>query len=118
MRSIVFTVSAIAVLALATPARAELVFFSSGRTLSVKSHRLEGETIVMMLRSGGEIVCDLSVVARIAPDEVPYPEPDDRTVRLKLDSTSGSSGARLQPDIGVSGGVRLQAEAPYSAIID
>jgi soluble lytic murein transglycosylase-like protein len=51
------------------------VFFNTGRTLSVKAHRSEGESLVLTLRSGGEIVCESSIVARIAPDEVPYPEP-------------------------------------------
>lgn len=56
-------------------ASAELVFFASGRTLSVKAHRVEGESLVLLLRSGGEIVCAASLVDRIAPDEIPYPEP-------------------------------------------
>jgi len=63
-------------LAAVEPARAELVFFTSGRTLSVKAHRIEGESIVLLLRSGGEIACSLSLVERIAPDELPYPEPE------------------------------------------
>ena len=58
------------------PARAELVFFSSGRTMSVKGHQTDGDLLVLMLRGGGELVCDLSLIARIAPDEVPYPEPE------------------------------------------
>jgi soluble lytic murein transglycosylase-like protein len=57
-----------------TPAHAELVFFANGRSLSVKSYRLEGEQLVLALRSGGEVTCDRSVIARIEPDEVPYPE--------------------------------------------
>lgn len=61
----------------AVPARAELVFFGTGRTLSVKSHHLEGGSLVLTLRGGGEVICDASLVARIAPDEVPYPEPED-----------------------------------------
>ena len=56
--------------------RAELVFLSSGRTLSVKSHRFEGESIVLTLRSGGQITCEAALVERIEPDEVPYPEPE------------------------------------------
>jgi soluble lytic murein transglycosylase-like protein len=68
--------SIVSLLVFAAPASAELVFFSSGRTLSVKSHRAEGESLVLALRTGGEIVCDASVVTRIAPDEVPYPEPE------------------------------------------
>ncbi|MGH9142932.1 MAG: lytic transglycosylase domain-containing protein, partial [Vicinamibacterales bacterium] len=60
----------------AWPARAELVFFNTGRTLSVKSHRIEGDSLVLVLRAGGEIVCEMSIVSRFAPDEVPYPEPE------------------------------------------
>src|SRR3989442_5678600 len=92
------------VLVCATPARAELVFFSTGRTMSVKSHRADGDSLVLTLRSGGEIACDASTIARIAPDEVPYPEPEE--VRLKPDSTRES------------GGVPLQADLPYGEIID
>ena len=66
-----------ALLFAAAPARAELVFFGTGRTLSVKSHRLDGDSIVLALRGGGEIICDASVIVRVAPDEVPYPEPAD-----------------------------------------
>lgn len=64
------------VLALATPAHAELVFFSSGRSLSVKEYRIEGDQLVLTLRTGGEIICDRSGIVRIEPDEVPYPEPE------------------------------------------
>ena len=60
----------------AVPARAEIVFFNTGRTLSVKSHRADGDSLVLVLRGGGEIVCETSIVARFAPDEVPYPEPE------------------------------------------
>ena len=62
--------------AVATPARGELVFFASGRSLSVKGHRVEGDSLVLALRSGGEVICELSVITRIEPDEVPYPEPE------------------------------------------
>ena len=60
----------------ASPANAELVFFNTGRTMSVKGHRVEGDSLVLMLRGGGEIVCETSIVARFEPDEVPYPEPE------------------------------------------
>lgn len=59
----------------AVPAHAELVFLSSGRTLSVKEHRLDGESIVLTLRGGGEVTCDRALIEKILPDEVPYPEP-------------------------------------------
>jgi soluble lytic murein transglycosylase-like protein len=59
----------------ATPARAELAYFSSGDSLSIKAHRSDGDMLVLTLRSGGEIVCDQALIVRFAPDEVPYPEP-------------------------------------------
>jgi hypothetical protein len=61
--------------AAASPASAELVFLTSGRTLSVKSHRVEGSTIILSLRAGGEVACERSLIERIEGDEVPYPEP-------------------------------------------
>jgi soluble lytic murein transglycosylase-like protein len=64
-----------AILGSSAPAYADLVYFTSGRSLSVKAHRFEGEKLVLALRGGGEIICDPAAVARIAPDEVPYPEP-------------------------------------------
>jgi hypothetical protein len=64
----------VVLLTYAVPAQAELVYFSNGRTLSVKAYRVEGESLVLLLRGGGEIVCESSIVSRIEPDEVPYPE--------------------------------------------
>ena len=58
----------------AEPARAELVYFLGGRTMSVKAHRVEDGRLVLDLRSGGQIVCDSAIVVRIAPDEIPYPD--------------------------------------------
>jgi hypothetical protein len=66
---------AIAISTLGAPLRAEIVFFNTGRNLSVQSHHVDGNTIVMEMRGGGEMTCDASLVARIEPDEVPYPEP-------------------------------------------
>jgi soluble lytic murein transglycosylase-like protein len=71
--------AAIAVLCFALPARAEIVFFSTGRTLSIKEHRIDpsdDDKLILTLRSGGEIVCEPAIIDRIVPDEVPYPEPD------------------------------------------
>jgi Transglycosylase SLT domain len=97
MKTVFASIVAATVLACAAPAHAELVFFSTGRTMSVKGHRTEGDSLVLQLRSGGEIVCDASTVARIAPDEVPYPEPE--------------AEAPMAP-------VQTVSEVPYGAIID
>jgi soluble lytic murein transglycosylase-like protein len=72
--------------------------------MSVKSHKNDGDQLVLTLRSGGEIVCESSTIARIAPDEVPYPE--DTNVGLKPDATNEIGSVRLQPDV------------PYHEIID
>lgn len=69
-----------ACLAAATPARAELAFFSDGHTLSIRSHRVDGESVVLSLRSGGEIVCETGLIVQFGPDEVPYPEPEPPTI--------------------------------------
>jgi soluble lytic murein transglycosylase-like protein len=60
----------------AAPASAELAFFANGRNVSIKSHRLEGDTLVLALRGGGEMMVDPSLITHIEADEVPYPEPD------------------------------------------
>jgi soluble lytic murein transglycosylase-like protein len=84
----------------AVPARAEIVYFNTGRTMSVKSHRVEGGTVVLALRTGGEIVMDASMIARVAPDEVPYPEPV------------------VEPPPAVVAAVEPVSDVPYGAIID
>jgi soluble lytic murein transglycosylase-like protein len=74
--SALFVLSFVSLVLVAAPASAEIVFFSTGRTLSIKNHRAEDDKLVLMLRAGGEIVCEPSIIDRIVPDEVPYPEPE------------------------------------------
>jgi soluble lytic murein transglycosylase-like protein len=74
---------AMCLMAGALPARAELAYFSSGDSMSIKAHRDEGNTLILTLRAGGEIVCDRDLIVRFAPDEVPYPEPAVETVEPK-----------------------------------
>ena len=68
--------AAVAFCLMAVPADAEIVFLTSGKTLSVKGHRFDGETIVLTLRAGGDVNIDKSLIEKIVPDEVPYPEPE------------------------------------------
>jgi|SoiMethySBSTD1v2_1073268.scaffolds.fasta_scaffold888215_2 soluble lytic murein transglycosylase-like protein len=65
---------ALIVLAIATPASAELLFFGDARPMSVASHRFEGDRIIVVLRGGGEMSFDRALVTNIAADEVPYTE--------------------------------------------
>ncbi len=66
---------ALMLLACAAQANAEIVFLTSGRSVSVKSHRFDGDSIILSLRTGGEVTCDKSLIEKIIADEVPYPEP-------------------------------------------
>jgi len=66
----------VAVLALsASEARADIVRFKNGRTMSVKSCRIDAETATMLLREGGQVTFPSTIIERVDPDEVPYPEP-------------------------------------------
>jgi Transglycosylase SLT domain len=93
LRVFVSSVAFLAILLVAQTARAELVFFTTGRFLSVKSHRIDGDALVLNLRGGGDMLCDRSIVVTIEPDEVPYPDPQPEaaTAGLKADGTFDAS---------------------------
>ena len=57
----------------AAPPSAELVFFASGRIMPIAGHRVDGATVVLTLRNGGEVVCDARLIDRIEPDDSPVP---------------------------------------------
>ena len=78
---VLLAASAVALFVTAAPASAEIVFLSSGRTLSVKDHRIDGDSIVLTLRSGGQVTCAKDLIEKIEADEVPYPEPSARSNR-------------------------------------
>ena len=94
-----FTVAA------AGSADAEIVFFSTGRTLNVKEHRTEGDSLVLALRGGGEIVCNRELIVSIEPDEVPYPE---------LEPTRGAEAPRETVS---DSPAELHAKSRYEPII-
>jgi transglycosylase-like protein with SLT domain len=73
---VLLLVATFALLAIAVPASAEIVFLNSGRTLSIKSHKVDGEFIVLTLRSGSQVTCDKTLIEKIQADEVPYVEPE------------------------------------------
>jgi soluble lytic murein transglycosylase-like protein len=64
----------VAALAFAGRAQAEILVLSNGGTFAVKSYRLDGERITVVLRRGGEATFDRAMVTRISPDEAPDPE--------------------------------------------
>ena len=74
-RKLLVPASILAFAVTAVPVSAEIVYLSSGKTLSVKSHRVEGDSVVLTMRNGGEVTCDKSIIEKIVGDEVPYEEP-------------------------------------------
>jgi hypothetical protein len=74
-RTLVVSSCCLAFAAVTAPASAEIVYLTSSRTLSVKSHRVDGDSIILTLRGGGEVTCDKSLIEKIVPDEVPYVDP-------------------------------------------
>lgn len=110
-------------------ASAELVYFSSGRTMSVRSHRVEGDSLVLALRGGGEVVCPRSLVTRVGPDEVPYPEPEARpfvepapdlsAYAVIIDTLAREQGVDprlVRAVIQVESGYRSRARSPKGAM--
>lgn len=91
------TAVAFALSLMAVPADAEIVYLTSGKTLSIKGHRFDGEILVLTLRGGGDVNIDKSLIEKILPDEVPYPEPD----------------VTVEDQVGTTG----QVENPYGELI-
>lgn len=80
-------------LVIATPASAELIFFSEGRSMSVASHRFEGDRVIVGLRGGGEMSFDRALITKITADEVPYV--DDATAGTKPSAVPVAASRRL-----------------------
>jgi hypothetical protein len=55
-------------------ARADIVVFKNGRTMSAREVRFSGEMATLALRSGGEMTFPAHIIDRVDPDEVPYPD--------------------------------------------
>lgn len=82
-------------------ASAEIVVMTSGRTVSVKGHKNDGNSVVLTLRSGGEVTLDATLIEKIVPDEVPYPEPEPAAALAKEQPKvpAPSRGAQLRDSI-------------------
>ena len=96
-RLLVVTTSMFAFAGLAVPASAEIVHLTSKRTLSIKSHRVNGDSITLVLRGGGEVTCDKSLIEKIVPDEVPYVEAGEE--ERPVATTGVVSQSPLAPDL-------------------
>jgi soluble lytic murein transglycosylase-like protein len=97
---------ALIALAVATPASADLIFFTNDRTMSVASHRAEGDRLIVKLRGGGEMTFDRALITRIGPDEVAYPD----------ETAAAVPQAHAIPAI--NGGLVLVGKTSYDRLIE
>jgi soluble lytic murein transglycosylase-like protein len=98
-------------LAGASEARADLVYLSSGRTLSVKNVHMDGSQVTLALRGGGEMSFDRNLIERVEPDEVPYPEPP-----AIAEAQPATPGARVAAGSQGELTLAMLADAPLPAI--
>ncbi len=98
-------------LAAAADARADLVFLSGGRSLSVKNVHMDGSQVTLTLRAGGEIVFDRNLIERVEPDEVPYPDPPTASTQ-----TPGLPGSPTPPLASRDLTLAMLADAPPPSI--
>jgi soluble lytic murein transglycosylase-like protein len=101
-------------LAIATPASAELIFFSEQRSMSVASHRFEGDRIIVSLRGGGEMSFDRALISKIAPDEVPYAQDataETKEAVLPVAASRGLAGATAYDPIIASAAAKHAVDA-------
>lgn len=75
------------------PASAEIVFLTSGRTMNVAAHRVEGDMVVLSLRSGGEMSMPRALLAKVMPDEVPWVDPYADKAGPPAPAPAGSTAA-------------------------
>jgi len=90
--------------AFASAASADIVVFKNGRTMSAQSYKVDGSTATIVLRGGGEVTFPASIVDRVDPDEVPFPDSG---------SGIGDPGSGSASEI-----VATAAQAPVSLIPD
>ena len=105
---------ALIALAIATPASAELIFFSEQRSMSVASHRFEGDRIIVSLRGGGEMSFDRALISKIAPDEVPYTQDataETKEAALPIAASRGLAGATAYDPIIESAATKHDVDA-------
>jgi hypothetical protein len=98
-------------LALAAPARADLVVLSSGRVISASKVVLTDESATITLRGGGEVTCSRSLIARVDPDEVPWIDPAPAAAD---EATAAAEGA---PAVAPAAPRPVEIPAAYRGII-
>jgi soluble lytic murein transglycosylase-like protein len=100
-------------LVIASEARADIVVFKNGRTMPARSYKVVDDMATIVLRSGGEVTFPASVVERVDPDEVPFPEPESST------AAAAPTVAAVAPQLNVSAMIadEVLAARPFAELI-
>lgn len=101
-------------------ARAEIALLSNGLTLKLDAHRVEDQTVVLVLKGGGEMGVPRSTVRGFVPDEVldEMAAPEGREVRRLAEDVARRHG--LDPElvravVSVESGFRAEAVSSKGA---
>ncbi len=114
------SLSLVAVLILAgASAHAEIAVLSNGQTLKISARRVEGETLILSLRGGGEISTPSTLVRGFVPDEV-LDEVAGEGGDLRALATEAARRHGLDPElvlavVSVESSFRPQAVSPKGA---
>jgi soluble lytic murein transglycosylase-like protein len=122
MKRLALISGAALVLGAAPPARADIALLASGTTLKVTGQRLDGATIVLSLKGGGEVGVPATELRGIVPDEV-LEEVAPATVDPQDLGALAAAAARrhaLDPElvravVSVESGFRRDAVSPKGA---
>ncbi|HEY2945715.1 MAG TPA: lytic transglycosylase domain-containing protein, partial [Vicinamibacteria bacterium] len=106
--------------ALPAAASADIALLSTGATMKVSAQRLEGDTVVLMLKGGGEVGVPASMLRGVVPDEVldeirPSAEGDVERLVAEAAQRHGLDPALVMAVVGVESGFQPQAVSPKGA---
>jgi hypothetical protein len=109
-------------LALPAAASADIALLSTGATMKVSAERVEGDTVVLVLKGGGEVGVPAAMLRGIVPDEVieeirPTANGPVDFERLVAESAQrhGLDPALVRAVVGVESGFQPQAVSPKGA---
>lgn len=82
------------VMAAVSRINADIIVFTSGRTMSVKDYRVSGDAVTVTLRHGGEATFDRALISHIAPSELPDEAADAAVAGPTQEAVAAPPGRR------------------------
>jgi len=110
--------------ALPAAASADIALLSTGATMKVTAQRVEGDTVVLVLKGGGEVGVPAAMVRGVVPDEVLEEIPataaaaglvDFERLVAEAAQRHGLDPALVMAVVGVESGFQPQAVSPKGA---